>query len=607
MSFALVSEDLTVGGLLSGRFAFVLPEFQRDYAWGPAEAEHLLEDIEGARQDAERNGEATPYFLGTMLFAEPTEDEPLRQTQVIDGQQRITTLTILLAVLRDCETDPDLKALLHRHVAVWSTRVEDLDDAFHLTPRRLDRNYFARAIQKDGATNRRRRQPLQPRSDAQSRIEAVRKCFRDALRGPAAEDMRRKLVPFLLDHCRVLCMRTKSLDYAYQIFLTINGRGLPLTDDDIVVAEVIGPLSAEQRSRFEPVLAQMSRYRDETERNRTRGKTFFTHLVALNGWSKDRMITELRRAVVRHGGAAAFTRDVFQPMAEAYLLTRGLPGAREVSPDVRERLDRLALLEQLCDDEWVGTAMVGLSKIPDGSPDLAFLLDQLDRFAHALLILRSNRLERRKRYRKAIDALSGAISRSAIEAAFRLTDAEQTRILKRCATQLVDTSTRTDKAVLMRLDAAASGRPARWYIDLLERLNGGEDKISVEHVLPKGRNLAKQSTWQHHFPNTDDRIATADHLGNLILMSERGNRALAQRDWTDKRRVLAADSIASSFAVTAGACQIETWDRAALAARHRTMMAILQDIWGFKGDAPQVPEAPTRGRRRRRKPFASKT
>ena len=237
MAFRIESEDLTLGELFAGRFSFVLPEFQRDYSWLAEHAEDLIDDIMAAMADGDPGEETAPYFLGTMLFAAPGEDDPLRQTQIVDGQQRITTLTILLAVLRDLETDPDRQALLHRHIAVWSTRGDGLEDDFHLTPRRADRSFFSRSVQKMGATTRRRRRSLiKPETSAQLRMEAVRALFKARLGTGITPQQRADFADYLLNGCRVLAMRTDNLDYAYSIFLTLNSRGLPLSDDDIEYA-----------------------------------------------------------------------------------------------------------------------------------------------------------------------------------------------------------------------------------------------------------------------------------------------------------------------------------------------------------------------------------
>ena len=115
-----------------------------------------------------------------------------------------------------------------------------------------------------------------------------------------------------------------DIDYAYRLFLSINKPGQPLSDEDIVLAEVVGPLAVAQRRRYDTIIAQMSRYREPQKKGRRQDKTFFTHLALAQKWARsDRMISLLRRVVAREGGPIRFASNVFEPMAEAYLVTRG--------------------------------------------------------------------------------------------------------------------------------------------------------------------------------------------------------------------------------------------------------------------------------------------
>src|SRR5213594_488861 len=94
------------------------PSYQRSYAWTPKEAGQLLDDISLALDEADAGGD---YFLGTMLFidrdgaaAAPSRlawrVRPSRTLEVIDGFQRLTTLTILLCALRDIDSGADRPA-----------------------------------------------------------------------------------------------------------------------------------------------------------------------------------------------------------------------------------------------------------------------------------------------------------------------------------------------------------------------------------------------------------------------------------------------------------------------------------------------------------------
>ena len=132
----------------------------------------------------------------------------------------------------------------------------------HLRLRAADEAFFRLAIQKRGASRRGQTDEAIGNSLGRANIEQVRRALRLKLQRDLSVEVRGKLIEFLSTHTRVLVVSSDDFDYAYQIFLTINGRGMPLSEEDIIVAEVIGPLNAAQRRRFEPILDQIGRYRD---------------------------------------------------------------------------------------------------------------------------------------------------------------------------------------------------------------------------------------------------------------------------------------------------------------------------------------------------------
>lgn len=587
-SSSISAEDLTVGELLSGRFAFALPPFQRPFSWGLAEAEHLIDDISSAISDVDRDRSAFPFFVGTMLFANPEPDQPIRTTLVVDGQQRLTTLTILLAVLRDHAESQEERDAIHRHIAVFSSPGEFAADAFHLSLREADQVFMARAVQKLGATRRPRRQSiLEPRSEAQHKLEEIRKLFQKRFGRHSDPEERRRFAGFVLQNCRALVMRTASLEYAYQIFLTINGRGLPLSDDDIVIAEVIGPLSPDQRRRFAPIVAQMDRYREAAEGQRLRGKTFFSHLVGVHGWARTSIIRDLRRAVQGKGGPLRFTTEVFQPMAEAYLLTRCDFSGRVPPRPVSDLLKRLLLLERICDDEWVGTAMLGLARFDLSSPELVAFLRGLDRFAHAQLVLRPAREDRRNRYRQVVKFMSENANID-VEKLFELSASDQRKFLSRCSLGLNETVSRTCKAVLVRLDLEISGREAEPYIQLFAGEDPTSQNISIEHVLPKGSRLPRGSAWRSLYAAHEQRRALANCIGNLILVDAEQNRMAGQKDFEEKKRVYFPSDTPHLFFTTESLRSAAQWGPPDIRARHDSLMQTLIEVFRIDADVPAI-------------------
>lgn len=92
------AEDTHVTNLLEGAKQFIVPIFQRDYSWGTKHCQQLWKDVIRVGSDPKVKG----HFLGSVVYV-AAEDNTATITRwlLIDGQQRMTTLTLLLIALRD--------------------------------------------------------------------------------------------------------------------------------------------------------------------------------------------------------------------------------------------------------------------------------------------------------------------------------------------------------------------------------------------------------------------------------------------------------------------------------------------------------------------------
>lgn len=92
-------EAMTVGKLLDpqGGYRYLIPRYQRNYAWGEGEISQLVLDVEDYRRRGVTSRETSPYYIGTLVV----HQEPgSAKYETVDGQQRLTTLSILMAYLR---------------------------------------------------------------------------------------------------------------------------------------------------------------------------------------------------------------------------------------------------------------------------------------------------------------------------------------------------------------------------------------------------------------------------------------------------------------------------------------------------------------------------
>jgi len=110
-------KEFSIGELFSQSDYYLIPIYQRNYAWGKGQVEQLVKDIEDfAKKNKERD-----YYLGTLVVYEKSVGKD-KIYETIDGQQRLTTLSILLSVLKKEQKDLFFHPLLRYESRKESTQ-----------------------------------------------------------------------------------------------------------------------------------------------------------------------------------------------------------------------------------------------------------------------------------------------------------------------------------------------------------------------------------------------------------------------------------------------------------------------------------------------------
>jgi uncharacterized protein with ParB-like and HNH nuclease domain/predicted transport protein len=92
------AHDVRLTDMIDGTKQFIIPVFQRDYSWGTKHCQQLWQDI--VRVGSDKNAKA--HFVGSVVYVEAEETSAsVTRWLLIDGQQRLTTVTLLLAALRN--------------------------------------------------------------------------------------------------------------------------------------------------------------------------------------------------------------------------------------------------------------------------------------------------------------------------------------------------------------------------------------------------------------------------------------------------------------------------------------------------------------------------
>lgn len=264
---------------------FIIPEYQRPYAWTTDEAETLFEDIwEFATTigGLDQNGS---YFLGSIVSFENEDGEQ----EIIDGQQRITSLFLLLRAIYtkltqgdDANTDAAQNFIRQIEPAIWRTdnRTGKVDyNNILLTSKVVDNegNEVLRNILKEGVAN-----PDSNDNYSKNYIHFQK------LYNSHCEKSPLKIYDFiyaLLNQAILLPISADSQDTALTIFSTLNNRGLPLSDADIFKAKIYNNLNDNDKEAF--ISQWKTLEREATEAHESIQQLFYYYMFYLRAKEND--------------------------------------------------------------------------------------------------------------------------------------------------------------------------------------------------------------------------------------------------------------------------------------------------------------------------------
>lgn len=225
----------------------IIPDYQRPYKWNTEKCETLWNDIENFAQTDVKIG--SDYFLGTIVTYVNGQDNH----EIIDGQQRITSFTLLLrAFYRKLEemSQDEIVSNLKSKIApcIWkvnrlSNKVEDKKN-IHISSEV--------ATEEDNETFHKILETGYPEENKKDNYSEnyrffIKKCNDYAMENPMQW---KELCITILENCVVLPIQCDTQDTALTIFSTLNDRGLPLADSDIFKAQIYKNYSSEEERKI---------------------------------------------------------------------------------------------------------------------------------------------------------------------------------------------------------------------------------------------------------------------------------------------------------------------------------------------------------------------
>ena len=194
---------------------YVIPVYQRNYAWGSVEIEQLLQDVRACLEDNEEGVTTERYFIGSLVVARRDDNT----YEVIDGQQRHTTLSILLACLKHLGCKIDV-ARSNLHFESRPASQGTLERLF-LSADQSDSEYAADAA-----------------------MYAAFKTITRELNG-WSEDSLQLFSDFLLDKVKILRVVVPEGTNLNHYFEIMNNRGEQLEKHEVLKARMMSSLQSE--------------------------------------------------------------------------------------------------------------------------------------------------------------------------------------------------------------------------------------------------------------------------------------------------------------------------------------------------------------------------
>lgn len=232
--------ERTLQQLLHSSDQYAIPVFQRYYTWGASNWEQLLDDLD---ELLEAGAADRRHFMGSIVTV-PDGHQPgaVAAYQVIDGQQRLMTLSILLCAVRDVARQSawsELAAEVEENYLLH--RFKKGRERYKVFPRLRDRGSFLALVDGSGAS-------------PTGQIEAAHRYFvRRVSQLAPGEAALRTFFTALVTRLDFVAI-TLGAENPYKIFRSLNSTGVDLTEADLIRNHVFMSLSIDEQDEFDDTL-----------------------------------------------------------------------------------------------------------------------------------------------------------------------------------------------------------------------------------------------------------------------------------------------------------------------------------------------------------------
>lgn len=567
--------ETTLKELLEGTKQYQVPLYQRTYSWAKEQHERLWNDLVLLTEERQESPEAT-HFLGSVVLAPSPSNGPtgVHRYLVVDGQQRLTTLTILLAAIRDhraATEDPTHRDRINEQYLENKWQPED--SRLKLLPTQADRESYRACIRQTATAG-----------SADGIGEAYR-YFTGRLSASTSEDKAievRALEETILLGLALVSVTAQKEDNVHRIFESLNNTGLQLTQGDLLRNYLFMRLDGKAEAAYTDLWLPLQKSLTPKQLE----LLFWLDLVQDDPKVRQSNVySDQVHRLEKLEGEQALVEEISRFRRLGGLLSIILNPEREQDPNVRTRLTRLKA--------W-GTTTV--------YPLLLHLMDRRERadsssaqIAAAMLSVESFLVRR-----LLIGRATANINRTLLATTSEVRDEAD---VAAAVHRYLSTGRKyfaTDAEVAASLSTVPfylNGRSnqRKLVLQWIEESYGSKEPVdpallTIEHVLPR----TATDAWRDELTPElgEDESFEEVHqglqhtLGNLTLTGY--NSSLSNSPFAVKRTLLGTSGLRMNQEIAA----VDVWGREAIRTRAKSLAERISTIWPEPDHTAQVEELP---------------
>ena len=497
--------------IFSEEFWFIVPQYQRPYVWQEENIQELIDDLYYAFE----NKQNSEYFLGALVLKRTTEKE-FREYEILDGQQRLTTLCMMMAVIRDLIKKPQYKYTLSQMIYQEENELLKVPSRNRIKYNTRDKvkDFVKDYIIANGST--RKRDLVNYHEDTNISVSNMAKAISTMHTIFENKENLESFAVFLLNNVLFIYVSTDNTEDAFRLFTILNDRGIPLSNADILKSINIGEIGEED-------LDEYSKHWEYLEEKYHKGF--------------DRFLSFVRTILLKNKPSSNLLDEYEKNIYQKNILKKGkntidflieLDGIYDKIIDLNDEnlsneYKNLVTIMKLGlhSDEWIPTLL---------SYFLKFEYYNLDEFIKKLeykfigdLMSNVSPSKRRENLNNIIKTIE-IVSKENIDILFEnreLFDIDKNIFRKNINGDIY--GKKYTKYLLLKMEYLMNDNSV--YLSNYK-------EISIEHVLPQ--NPLKKSHWRRDFTEEQRKLWT-NKLSNLVLISNKKNVKLANLDFKKKK------------------------------------------------------------------------